>query len=1422
MIPEATVKLFISYARADDTKFVSELVEALRSQEAVTLLGKAVQVWWDSAEMPSRGRTFLQELRDAIEAADRVIVVYGPAFAASPYCAAELEHAELFAKGIVTVMRAGGHHSLPPALRHLHAVAARAPLQPSDVLPELLRLLREEVAPLGPLLNDVPALAPHLIPRGQDLLRLKSAVLADIERPTVFTAASSVIGLHGMGGIGKSALAAAFCRMVEVRRAFPGGIAWVAVGEQMQPIDAMHAIAAAMPRNPESDGTSAAAALQARLAKRICLIVLDDVWHLAVASAVRNVLGPRCRLLITTRDDSIARRLQAQDVVIETLATAAARELLGQWAGIAPDMLPPEADEIVRRCGNLPLALAMAGASSSSHGGLANTLALLRRSPDYLHQELADYRYRSVATSLQASLRAFDDEHPIERHAAERYLDFGLFPEDVTVPADVPTLLWQQQGMPRDVALALIALYERRSLLQRRPGGGLLLHDLQRDFAHSRLPNAALRHSELVEAYRARAAGGWTRLRDDGYVFRWLPWHLAEAGRQEELRTLLLDPTWLRAQIGAVGPRVTAEAFDLLQPQESLARLAQGALFMSATALASRPDELAAQLTARLAARHEPEVRRWLEALWAAPAAGRGFRPLRSSLAPCGQRLVRRFTEHADAVLSVTFTPDNRRIVSGALDGSLKVWLPASGEVERRLHGHNDAVTALGLDQHARVLVSGSRDETLLVWDFDSGLVLHMLKAHRAWISAVVVRSDGRLAVSASLDGTLAVWNLDTGALMHRLRGHVVPVLSVVFTADQRCALSAASDGSVGQWDLATGQKLAFTRHAGERWYALARPTCGAEGHSNGEGQIGVDRDDAERVNGTDEALFIAGAGGRVGRITPDGTSFHALPDAGHEQWVHTLALTADADMLLSAGDGAVLRCQPLRGGSAFDVGDHTHWIQAAAVTSDGRFAASAAYGGDVKVWDLHAREALLPRDVDLGGDTSRRAWLANDGSRIVFELEPRPASPWITIQKPGGLLVCNLGETAGSAAIACGTEMANVIVSAVASNCRRAVTVDAAFEATVWDLDAAAPLNRLSAPALGRGGARPTVRIDHAGHQALLARGSQLMLIDLESGRGVRKWTAHKGSFVSALCWLPDGEAAVSSGGDGSLLQWHIVQTEKNVLRSSGAPVKTLRISDDGSVLYVRSEDRVCELWQLPSGQALARGHEGLEDIVAEAVCGESRTLLVAASNGTVELREAGSFARRQPLPRAPGVLESLTPLPGGAMAIGLMADGRGVLWDLTRLSLKAHIRTQPRAMVAADVDEEGPNLPPGGAPAAETAPSAGGLSYSNEGKASLVLHPRGTSLFLLDGDCLSWWDTRSASQVASFTSENPLSRWLLSSDGSHGLLIQKRRHAEPHAVHLLKLMGEGTEAGDRKFGRSPVGSRPGPGPVQDLPTVP
>ena len=83
-------QIFISYARDDDEPIVKQLYQDLTEN--------GIDVWWDCKAMESRGRTFLQELRDAIEASDRLIAVIGPTAVMSDYVKAEWEHALLFAK----------------------------------------------------------------------------------------------------------------------------------------------------------------------------------------------------------------------------------------------------------------------------------------------------------------------------------------------------------------------------------------------------------------------------------------------------------------------------------------------------------------------------------------------------------------------------------------------------------------------------------------------------------------------------------------------------------------------------------------------------------------------------------------------------------------------------------------------------------------------------------------------------------------------------------------------------------------------------------------------------------------------------------------------------------------------------------------------------------------------------------------------------------------------------------------------------------------------------------------------------------------------------------------------------------------------------------------------------------------------------
>ncbi len=76
-MPDSKPRLFISYARADDEPFVKRLYD--------DLIRHGFAVWWDRVSMPSRALTFLQEIRDAIDGADRLLLITGTGAFKSAY-----------------------------------------------------------------------------------------------------------------------------------------------------------------------------------------------------------------------------------------------------------------------------------------------------------------------------------------------------------------------------------------------------------------------------------------------------------------------------------------------------------------------------------------------------------------------------------------------------------------------------------------------------------------------------------------------------------------------------------------------------------------------------------------------------------------------------------------------------------------------------------------------------------------------------------------------------------------------------------------------------------------------------------------------------------------------------------------------------------------------------------------------------------------------------------------------------------------------------------------------------------------------------------------------------------------------------------------------------------------------------------------
>ena len=914
-------RVFVSYARADGFELGRALSERLTHEHGLS-------VWRDLPGLEG-GSDWWRQITETIDRVEYLVLVMTPAALRSHVVRDEWRYARQRGVCVVPVIGVAAldFSGLPEWMRRTHFVDPREPEQ-------WIRFVRTLESPCRrtrvPMMAEPPP--DDFVARSHEFAALRSHLVGDARGGSVAIAAA----LKGAGGYGKTTLARAICHDDLIGETYYDGVLWVTLGEQPgDPAARLEDLIVTLTgaSSQLSSTESRKQRLRELLADRSVLIVIDDVWNGAHLQPFL-VGGDRCARLITTRDSQTL-PLDTFEVRVDAMHVDEAIALLG--AGVADagyNLLAPLAAHL----GEWPLLLKLVNrmlrdrvdrAGDTTAGAIAYVTRLLeKRGYRAFDAHDAQQRHDAASATLAMSVQRL----PLDERA--RLQELVIFPEDVDIPLDTVALLWGRTGGMDDVdtetcartffSLSLLLDFD---LALRR----IRIHDLIRRYLTDDIDADRSRqlHSELVEAYRSRCEGIWSNGVDDGYVYRFLPYHLSAAGHASEVRALLLDPSWIEAKLRH------ADVADLLDDYGKYAddratHVMADAVRLSADVLARDADQVMPQLLGRIDGDRFPEFVSLVDTWRSRSRPVAWFRPQAASLFAPGGALIQTVRVAGFTLPSIAAMPGKEISL-------------AARDLSRFPHSPQES-------SDGRLLVHGAGGYVELFDTITRQDVWSTKCPNDYPVVQVAITPDGRYV--AALAGywieqrkgadAVHVWHVESKRGVFAVARGAIQTFAI--SPDARWVAMEIHGGIVEMWSVERGERIA-RRECGE---------IAAIAHGVKSGDLVV-----ASVYGT---VNVWAVGSDDPRTTMAGSSERAVATAVTRDALTIVRAFADRRLECHRLADDQLQSKTLRppGSAAYD-----EPIRGLVISDDGQRVISSEFGA-VRVWNL-AAPAVEVRSAEAG-----------------------------------------------------------------------------------------------------------------------------------------------------------------------------------------------------------------------------------------------------------------------------------------------------------------------------------------------------------------------------------------------------------------------------------------------------------------------
>jgi len=213
--------------------------------------------------------------------------------------------------------------------------------------------------------------------------------------------------------------------------------------------------------------------------------------------------------------------------------------------------------------------------------------------------------------------------------------------------------------------------------------------------------------------------------------------------------------------------------------------------------------------------------------------------------------LVASLIGHSGAINSIDISPDNKFLISGSKDETIRLWDLTNNSNTKTISNFNYSVkrvkfnlkgdkflaasfkvfseydflkfkkirtkknshttfleTCIYSPNEEYIATSSWRDKTLIIWKASS-LKKQIETPEVTWVDNAIFNKTSTLLISGGHDNIIKLWDVNTGGLIKQFAGHDDWVYDICLSVDEKYIYSASLDKTIKVWDISSGKLIA-------------------------------------------------------------------------------------------------------------------------------------------------------------------------------------------------------------------------------------------------------------------------------------------------------------------------------------------------------------------------------------------------------------------------------------------------------------------------------------------------------------------------------------------------------------------------------------------------------------------------------------